>query len=87
MASNGKHHQAFLYRRRKGIEFWNCIRPACDQHYSHSLDEGVAHQTTGMREESDDNQINVPKDSCDFLRSIQEWYTAHGAHGDGNTWS
>jgi len=89
MASNGKHHQAFLYRMEKvekGNSIWNCIRPNAEWD-SHSLDEGVAHQATRVREERDDNQINVPKDPCDFLRSIQEGNTAHGAHGDGDAWT
>lgn len=48
------------------------------------LDEGIAHQTTRMREESNNNQINMSENSGNFLGPIQERNTAHSAHGNGN---
>lgn len=74
MASNGKHHQAFLYmcggrkfsiklHLRQTLSLSLCVS-------QHSLDKGIAHQSAGVREEGNDNQINVAEDACDFFRTI-----------------
>lgn len=38
-----------------------------------------------MWKERDDNEIDVAENSRNFLRTIQEWYAADGAHGDGES--
>ena len=83
MASNGKHHQAFLITRIRTELPLNLIAHTC---LAHLLDKGIAYEASGVRKEGNDNQINVSKYACDFLCSVEERNATHCAHRDCDAW-
>lgn len=46
------------------------------------VNERVARETTSVREEGDDNEIDVPEDFGDFFSGVKERNAADGTDGD-----
>lgn len=50
------------------------------------LDEGVSDETSRVRKESYDDQVDMADLLYESVGAVQKWYAAQGSHSNRYTW-